>query len=150
MAFVSFSPTKQYAGFSTLTYPTVIPTPIVITTELTPVQGTTAELLGGLLLIDCQDAGDYQLPDAADLVTAIEGCTVNTSFQLLIKNQGDETVDLLIAETSGGFVDGANADVNQTHEQGQGTTSYWMVVITDVTPGSEAYIFYFIGDIDQS
>ena len=90
----TFSPTTNYARFSSLAYPTVVPVTKTLTTGGGVITGTTAELLGGLLRIDCDDAQTYTTPTAALLVAAIEGCQVGTAFDVDVVNYGDTTLTI--------------------------------------------------------
>lgn len=94
MALTSFTPTQTYPRFQSLTYPnTVVGTPVV-TTATTPVTGTVAQLLGGLLTVDCQDAGTWTTPTAALINAAIPGVAVGCSFEVDVINYGDTTLTI--------------------------------------------------------
>ncbi len=129
MAFTSFSPNLGYANLSTLAYPTTVPTAVVVTSGTTPVQSTVAQMLSGFLIVDCQDTGTLTMPTAALLAAGIEGCQVNTSFRLLIKNSGDTV--LTLAASTGGTVTGTATVTNAYVRE-------FLFVFTNVTPGSEA------------
>lgn len=90
----TFGPSTQYARFGTLAYPTVVPVTKTLTTGGGVIAGTAAELLGGLLRIDCDDAQTYTTPTAAALVAAIEGCQVGTAFDVDVINYGDTTLTI--------------------------------------------------------
>ena len=61
---------------------------------------TAAEVLGGLLVINCDDAQTATLPTAALLNAAVPGAHVGASFDVDIVNIGDTT--LTIAVGTGG------------------------------------------------
>lgn len=136
MSIASFSPNKGYASFSTLVYPTVTPTAIVVTSATTPVAVTAEQLLNGLLNVDCQDAGTITLPTAAALVAAINGVEASNAFQFTVRNTGD--TELTVAAGTGGTITGTAtiAAVN---------IKSFLVVFTATAAGSEAYTAYTLG-----
>lgn len=79
---------------STLSYPGVTAATATVTTATTPVTGTAAAILSGLLIIDCQDAGTYTLPTATLLQAALPGAQVGTAFEFTIRNSGDSTLTI--------------------------------------------------------
>jgi len=94
MPLTSFSPSVQYGRFSTLSYPTAVPVTKTLTTGGGVITMTTAELLGGLLRVDCDDAQTLTTPTAAAIVAAIQGCQVGTSFECDVINYGDTTLTI--------------------------------------------------------
>lgn len=66
----------------------------VVTTATTPITGTAAQFLQGILPVDCQDAGTITTPTAALLTAAIPGVAVGTSFDLDVINYGDTTLTI--------------------------------------------------------
>lgn len=79
---------------STLLYPGVTVATATVTTGTTPVTGTAAAILSGLLIIDCQDAGTYTLPTAALVQAQLAGAQVGTAFEFTIRNSGDSTLTI--------------------------------------------------------
>ncbi|HTE60282.1 MAG TPA: hypothetical protein VK631_08010, partial [Solirubrobacteraceae bacterium] len=69
----TFAPSVQYGRLGTVVYPTKTATTIVVTTALTPLTLTVAQILQGLLPVDCQDAATITTPSAVLLCAAIEG-----------------------------------------------------------------------------
>lgn len=136
MAFATFSPNKGYASFSTLVYPTVTPTAVVVTSGTTPVATTATQWLNGLLVVDCQDTGTITTPTAALLKAAIEGCEVYTAFRVEIRNAGDTV--LTVAAGTGVTVSGTATIAN-------GSTKGFLVVFTATAAGSEACTAYSLG-----
>jgi hypothetical protein len=57
---------------------------------------TPAEILGGLLTLDVEDAQSATLPTAALLNAAIPGVEVGTSFQFDVINFGDTTLTIVV------------------------------------------------------
>jgi hypothetical protein len=83
------TPARGMPHFSSLVFPKIVPTPLVLSTAGGVRVLTPAELLGGLLLVDCQDAQTLTLPTAALLSAAIPGVAVGTSFDVNVVNYGD-------------------------------------------------------------
>jgi len=138
----TFGATINYARFSSLVYPTVVPVTKTLTTGGGVITGTTAELLGGLLRIDCDDAQTYTTPTAALLVAAIEGCQVGTAFDVDVVNYGDTTLTIGL---------GTGVTKLTIHTVAAVMTIVTLAskrlkfVCTNVTPGSEAFEVYAFG-----
>jgi hypothetical protein len=94
---------------------------------------TVAELLGGFLIFDVQDAQNANTPTAALLIAGIPGVKVGSSFQFQIKNSGDSTLTLVAG--TGATVTGTATVV--TTEQKQ-----FLVYVTNATQGSATYTIY--------
>lgn len=94
MALTSFTPQQGFPVFAGLTLPLTTPANIVVTTATTPVTGTVAQLLGGLLLVDCQDAGTWTTPTAALINAAMQAPQVGRSFEVDVVNYGDTTLTI--------------------------------------------------------
>lgn len=94
MALTDFTPSQGFANFKSLTFPTTVVGLPVVTTATTPITLTAAQVLGGLLAIDCQDAGTATLPTAALLRAAVPGAAPGVSFELDIINYGDSTLTI--------------------------------------------------------
>lgn len=96
---------------------------------------TTAEVINGVYhQLDGGTPGTATLPTAAQLVAAIKGCTVGTSFRFLVHN-ADGADTLTVAQGSGGTPFG-------TLTVAAGKNREFLVVITNVTASSEAYVLY--------
>jgi len=138
----TFGANTNYARFSTLAYPTVTVTTKTLTTGGGVIAGTAAEVLGGLLRIDCDDAQTYTTPTAAALVAAIEGCQVGTSFELDVINYGDTTLTIGL---------GTGVTKLTIHTVAVVMTIVTLAakrfrfVCTNATPGSEAFEVYAFG-----
>lgn len=101
----------------------------------------TSDVLGGLISRDCNGgARTDTMPTAAALVAAINGAMVGTSFEFTIKNISGTAVALTVAAGSGGTTSG-------TMTIAQSNAKIFMVVFTNVTPGSEAYTVYSLGSL---
>ena len=138
MAIEHFTPTQTYPRFSSLVFPT-----ITVTTDATagPRTYTAAEILGGLILRDT--AGDNRadvMPSAADLVAAIQGPAVGCSFEFTIRNTADagETITMTA---------GTGCTTSGTMTIAQNNSKRFLVVLTSITSGSEAYTLYSLGTV---
>lgn len=136
MAIAHFVPNQGYTTTSTPINPGLTtPNTATVTTGTTPVTMTVANALGGLLLVDCQDAGTLKFPTAANLAAGIQGVHVGTAVLLTVLNVGDTTLTMAI-NTGGTLYTGTTAT------QATVTVKQWIVVFTNVTSGSEAYTLY--------
>jgi len=144
MAIASFAPSKNYAGFSSVVFPknTVNTLTASSGVSTTPTL-TTAQILGGLFVVTCNDASTGTLPTAALLNAAINGVTVGTTFDLYIRNIGDDT--LTIAAGTGGTLASGNTNTVVTVN-----TKMFRFVITGVKnptdpATSDTYTVYSMG-----
>lgn len=129
----AYCPTPNYARFGTLVYETRTPTVNAVAAAVTY---TPAELLSGFLLRDALSSARADLlPTAASLVAAINGCMVGTSFRTFIRNTGAGAGSITLTANTGATISGTAAIVFQQQKE-------LIVVITNVTPGSEAYVVY--------
>lgn len=136
MSIATYSPNQGYARVSTLNYPTVTATAV----SLGGSNGTltVAQLLTGLLLIDPGGAVSATLPTAALLVAGINGVDVGCAFRVEIINSADGNETVTIAAGTGGTVVGT-ATIAQSNNKA------FLIVITDITSGSETYSAYSLG-----
>jgi hypothetical protein len=136
MPIPSFSPTTNYARLLTLAYPTVTPTVNAVAAAVTY---TPAELLSGLLLRDALSAARADLlPAAAALCAAINGCMVGTSFRTFIRNTGAGVGAITLTPNVGATISGAATITNLQVKE-------LLIVFTNVSPGTEAYVAYSLG-----
>ena len=128
---------KQNPVFGTIVFPLVDSTVLNTAGALTL---TAAQIMGGLILRDPNGgARTDTLPTAALLVAAIQGAEVGTSFTLIIRNTADGAETITIAVGTGGTAVSTLTTIAQNY-----TTSY-LIVLTDVGIGSEAYSVYNLG-----
>lgn len=138
----TFAPTKQYAGFSSVVFPQKTATPLVMTTALTPLTLTVAQLLQGLLPVDCQDAATITTPTAVLLAAAINGCQVGTSFDLDIINYGDTTLTVGLGT---GVTKTTIATVAAVLTIATLCSKRLTFICTNATKGSEAFVVWAYG-----
>jgi hypothetical protein len=142
MGIPTSTPSIQEPRFSSLTYPTVVPTTKTLTTGGGVIAGTAAEFLSGLLRVDCQDAQTLTTPTAAALVAAIQGCQVGSSFDLDVINYGDTVLTIGLGT---GVTKLTIATVAVVMTLATLTAKRFRFVCTNVTPGSEAFEVYAFG-----
>lgn len=142
MPITAFSPTPNYARFGTVVFPTIDKTAMVASTGTGVVQLTTAQILQGLLPVDCQDAQSITTPTAAAIVAAINGCQVGTAFYLDIINYGDSTLTLALGS---GVTKVTIATVSCVLTMATLVAKRFVFIVTNVTPGSEAVQVYAFG-----
>ena len=131
-----FTSGRGYAAFSTLVYQAIVPVALTLAGAITL---TVPQLLGGLLLLDANGAArNVTLPTAADLVNAIEGAGIGTSFRVTMRNTAGGAFALTAVAGAGGTISG-------TATVAQNNTKDFLIVLTNVTPGSEAYTAYSVG-----
>lgn len=142
MPLTSFSPTDNYARFSTVVIPTVTPTLITLTTGGGVVAMTTAQLLCGLITANCDDAQTMTTPTAAAIVAAISGCQIGASFDLDVINYGDTTLTVALGT---GVTKDTIATVSPVLTLATLTAKRFKFVVTNNVVGSEAVKVYAFG-----
>ncbi len=145
MSIPSFTPNTSGNGKNgSVMIPTKTATSQVVTTATTPVTLTTAQILQGLLPVDCQDAGTITTPTAALIVAAINGCQVGASFDLDVINYGDTTLTLGLGT---GVTKTTIATVSAVLTLLTLTSKRFTFIVTNVTSGSEAVVVWAHGPI---
>lgn len=136
MPITAFGPTTNYARLTTLAFPQITAT---VEAGAAAVTYTPAELLSGLLLRDALSGAKADLlPTAASLCAAINGCQVGTSFRVLIRNTGAGAGSITLTANTGATISGTAVIVFQQQKE-------LLIVFTNVTAGSEAYVAYSCG-----
>ena len=104
---------------------------------------TAAQLLGGMILRDCNGAHrEDTLPTAALLVAAVSGAVVGTGFEFTVQNFSNAAETITIAVGVGG-----TADPSSTLTIAQNNSKRFLVVFTNVTGAAEAYTLYSLGTV---
>lgn len=88
------APERQNPFFSQVVIQKGVTVQKALSTAGGVITATVAELLTGLIAIDCQDAQTYTLPTAALLNAAIPGVEVGSFFEFEIINYGDSTLTI--------------------------------------------------------
>jgi hypothetical protein len=121
-----------------LFYPTVTVSTIAAATTATL---TTAQVLGGLILQDvAASACTDTMPTAALLVAAMNGARIGSSFEFTIRNTCSSNYPITLAAGTGGTMASGN-----TNTVVQTASKKFLVVLTGVVSGSEAYTVYSLG-----
>jgi hypothetical protein len=103
---------------------------------------TAANLLGGFINRDPNGAGRTDiLPTAALLVAAIPGVQVGSGFEFTIRNNADAAETITLNAGTGGTLSAAGQSTT-TSTIVQNNSRRYLVYFSNVTPGSEAVIFY--------
>lgn len=100
---------------------------------------TAAQIIAGMILRD-PNGGARQdtLPTAADLLAAIPGAIVGTGFEFVLRNTADANETITVAAGAGGTVSG-------TATVAQSNSKRFLVVLTNIGTGTEAYTAYSLG-----
>jgi len=99
---------------------------------------TIAELLTKVIDGTPTAAATYTLPTAALLVGGMKLPAVGDSFQFAVNNKSGGANTITMAAGSGGTADG-------TLTVAQNVIRLFLVIVTNVTVGSEAYFVYGVG-----
>lgn len=129
MPFASYSATKGYATFNSLTFPYRAAVTLNTASALTY---TAANLLSGFIKRDPNGAARADLfPTAASIVASIMGCEAGTSFDLEVRNTADAAETITITTNTGLTLSG-------TMTIAQNNQKRFIVIVTNATIGSEA------------
>jgi len=100
---------------------------------------TAAMMVGGLMLRDPAGGARSDVTDtAANLVAAISGCAVGSSFWYVVRNTADAAETITMTA-------GAGVTLSGTMTIAQNNTKIFLGVVTNATASSEAVTFYSIG-----
>jgi hypothetical protein len=138
----SLTPARGLPFFSSGVYPKVTPTTIVASVGSGVVTLTPAQLLNGLLLVDCQDAQTLTLPAAAVLNAGLPGVGVGTAVSVDLINMGDS---LLTVALGAGLTKPTIAGVSGVLTVATLNAKRFLLVCTSVTLGAEAWVVYAFG-----
>lgn len=102
---------------------------------------TAAELVGGLILRDpAGGARNDVTPTAAQIVAAIAGAIVGSSFEFTIRNTADANETITVTA-------GAGVTLSGTMTIAQNNSKRFLAVCTNVTGSSEAVTIYSLGTV---
>lgn len=133
------TPNRQFQHFSGLPVPFY-----TVTTDSTAgaITYTAAQLLGGLIIRDPNGGGRTDiLPTAALLVAAVPGVQVGSAFRFTIRNNADAAETITLNAGTGGTLSAAGQSTT-TSTVVQNASREYLCYFSNVTPGSEAVIFY--------
>ncbi len=134
-----FSPMSASPRLGLVPIPDMTVTSTIASTGSGIITLTADQLLGGLIIVDCQDAQSANLPSAELLIAAIPGVTGSDQvtgacgFRFTIKNSGDSTLTL---------VAGAGCTLSGTATVVTTELRDYLIVITNGKAGSATYTCY--------
>ena len=143
-----FSPLLGEPRSGTIAMPTRTPYLATLTTGGGVVTITAANLLGGLLIINCDDAQTLTLPTATLLNAAIPSCAVGASFEVDVINTGDTTLTIAVG-TGGTLAVGSNSK-NSVATIVSNASKRFIIRVSGVTQNgdaSDAYVVYGFGSV---
>lgn len=107
-------------------------------TSAAAVTYTAAQILGGLISDAISEANAATLPSAADVVAAIAGCAVGTSFDFFVKNAAASAISITLTAGTGNTLVG-------TATIAQNNTKHVRAIVTNITGAAEAVTYYSMG-----
>lgn len=135
-----FSPLQESPRLGLIPIPQMLVTSTVASTGSGVITLTADQLLGGFIIVDCQDAQSANLPTAELLIAAIPGVTGDLSneqgacgFRFTIKNSGDSTLTI---------VAGTGCTLSGTATVVTAELRDYLIVINNAKVGSAAYTCY--------
>jgi hypothetical protein len=119
----------------TLSFPKVT---LSTLTSAATVTYSASQVLGGLIKDTISEACAAKVPAPADIVAAIPGCVVGTSFEFDVLNTAASGIAITITANGSSTVVGT-ASINQANNK------RIRAVVTSVTNGAESVVFYMLG-----
>lgn len=141
-----FSPLLGQPRMGLIPLATRTPTLDTLTTSGGVRTATAAELLGGLFVLNVDDAQTLTLPTAALLNAALPGASIGLSFEFVTVNTGDAQLTLAIG-TGGSLATGSNSK-NSVATVAALAGARWLLRVTGVLKAgdsSDSYTVYRIG-----
>jgi hypothetical protein len=127
---------RNFPYFSSLVYPQRTAT---TKTTAAAVTYTADEILGGLILRDPAGAARADLfPTAAEIIDALAGAVVGTSFEVDIRNTADAAETITMTTNTGLTLSG-------TMTIAQLNAKRFVFLVTDADEGDEAITVYSLG-----
>lgn len=142
-----FSPLLGEPRMGLVPIPTQTATAATLTTAGGPRTATAAECLGGLFILNVDDAQTMTLPTAALLNRSIPSCAAGAAFDIDIINVGDATLTVAVG-TGGTLVVGNSKSTVATLATVKSLRL--KILITGVTQNgdaSDSYTVYGFGEI---
>lgn len=113
--------------------------PVTSDTTAAAITMTIAQFLSGLFLRDPNGAGRADLvPTAQSIMASIPGVEVGVAFEFCIRNDADASETITVTTNTGATLSG-------TMTIAQNAIKRFRLVVTNITPGSEAYTLYSLG-----
>lgn len=104
-------------------------------TSAATVTYTAAQVLSGLISDAISEANAATFPAPADVVAAIAGCAVGTSFDFYVKNAAASGISITLTAGAGNTLVG-------TATIAQNNTKHVRAIVTNITGASEAVTYY--------
>lgn len=130
-----FSPLLGEPRMGLIPIPNKTATAITLTTAGGVRTLTAAEVLGGLLVVNCDDAQTMTLPTAALLAAAIPSAAVGAAFDVDVVNVGDTT--LTVAVGTGGTLVVGNSKSTVATVVAQASKRFTILMTAVPTPGAD-------------
>lgn len=135
-AFANFSPNVGDARASSLMFPTFVP---AVDATAAAITYSLAQLFGGLILRNTNGGSRADLlPPAADIIRALNGPMVGMGFEFTIRQTSAGAETITVTTNTGLTLSG-------TMTIGQNNSKRFLIVFTNITPGSEAATVYSLG-----
>lgn len=145
-----FTPMQAWPRMGQIPQPYKVATAFTLTTSGGARTLTAAECLGGLFIINCDDAQTVTLPTATLLNAAIQGVVAGASFDIDIINVGDTTITVAVG-TGGSLVVGNSKSSVATIATN--VSKRFTIRVTGVTQqgdASDSYVVYGFGSISAA
>jgi len=105
---------------------------------------TASEVIGGVILRDCSGAHRQDtFPAAIDVVAALLQPIVGSSWLLLVRNTSGGATTITLAAP------GADVTLDGTFTVAQSKSRLFLIRLTNVSAGTEAYTVYSVGLLDN-
>ena len=137
-----FSPLLGEPRMGLIPIPNKTATLLTLTTAGGVVTATAAQVLGGLFVINCDDAQTLTLPTATLLNAAIPSVASGASFDVDVINTGDSTLTVAIG-TGGTLATGSNSK-NTVATIVSNAAKRFTILITGVTQNGDASDSYTV------
>jgi hypothetical protein len=136
----SLTPARGLPFFSSQVFPKVTSIATkVASTGTGVVQLQPADVLNGLLLVDCQNAQTMTLPTAAALNAGLPGVGIGTSFDLEVINGGAATLTIALGA---GITKPTIAAVSAVLTVATITSKRYKFVCTGIGTGADAWVIF--------
>src|SRR3990167_7517584 len=136
-----FSPLAGFPRMGMIPIPTKTATAMTLTTGGGVRTLTAAEVLGGLLIVNCDDAQTATLPTATLLNAALPGAADGAAFDLDVINGGDTTLTIAVG-TGGTLVVGNSKSSVDTIVAN--ASKRFTILVTGVTQQGDASDAYTV------
>ncbi|MEN6533685.1 MAG: hypothetical protein ABFD89_08480 [Bryobacteraceae bacterium] len=103
---------------------------------------SAAQVIGGIVLRDCNGGSRADtVPTGAELVADLPGAVAGMSFEFVLRNTSDAVETITVTAPD------ASVTTSGTMTVAQNNTKIFLIVLTNVAAGTEAYTIYSIGSL---